>query len=212
MIDSPPLARVAKLMTAFALCRVAMTVQVGMLPCIVISTSHSSSMSEQSKGSDKPASDAAPDGGEGAAGGLSGEIGPMLKEAEEKGVKGALLSRLKKAKIGNVNLDPKIGEQQALYYIPQRNRCADYSPDEASEEGRPPALQSRATMDDEGMINVWVDLQKHLENLPHPSAQDTVSRERGIDAEGFDKCPPLNIVIFIVGSRGASLLVSRPEI
>lgn len=33
----------------------------------------------------------------------------MLKEAEEKGVKGAFLSRLKKAKIGKVNLDPEIG-------------------------------------------------------------------------------------------------------
>ena len=34
----------------------------------------------------------------------------MIHEAQEKGVKGALLSRLKKAKVGKVNLDPSIGE------------------------------------------------------------------------------------------------------
>jgi len=34
----------------------------------------------------------------------------MIHEAQEKGVKGALLSRLKKAKVGKVNLDPAIGE------------------------------------------------------------------------------------------------------
>jgi hypothetical protein len=38
------------------------------------------------------------------------DIGSMIQEAQEKGVKGALLSRLKKAKVGNVNLDPAIGE------------------------------------------------------------------------------------------------------
>ena len=37
-------------------------------------------------------------------------LGSMMKEAEEKGVKGALMSRLKKAKVGKVNLDPAIGE------------------------------------------------------------------------------------------------------
>lgn len=37
-------------------------------------------------------------------------LGSMIKEAEEKGVKGALMSRLKKAKVGKVNLDPAIGE------------------------------------------------------------------------------------------------------
>jgi hypothetical protein len=36
-------------------------------------------------------------------------LGSMIKEAEEKGVKGALLSRLKKAKVGKVNLDPSLG-------------------------------------------------------------------------------------------------------
>lgn len=38
------------------------------------------------------------------------DLGSMIHEAQEKGVKGALLSRLKKAKIGKVNLDPAIGE------------------------------------------------------------------------------------------------------
>lgn len=37
------------------------------------------------------------------------DLGSMIHEAQEKGVKGALLSRLKKAKIGKVNLDPAIG-------------------------------------------------------------------------------------------------------
>ena len=71
-------------------------------------------------------------------------------------------------------------------------------------EDEPPALSSRATVDEEGMINIWVDLQKQLTNLPHPSGQDSVGKETGIDHEGFDKCPPLNILIFIVGSRGTS--------
>jgi hypothetical protein len=52
------------------------------------------------------------------------------------------------------------------------------------------------------MINIWVDLQKQLSSLPHPSGQDSVGKETGIDHEGFDQCPPLNILIFIVGSRG----------
>jgi sterol 3beta-glucosyltransferase len=57
-------------------------------------------------------------------------------------------------------------------------------------------------MDEEGMINVWVDLQKQLASMTH--GQDDVKdlKERSIDHEGYDKCPPLNIVIFIVGSRG----------
>jgi len=43
------------------------------------------------------------------------DIGSMIQEAQEKGVKGALLSRLKKAKVGNVNLDPAIGETYTPY-------------------------------------------------------------------------------------------------
>lgn len=61
-------------------------------------------------------------------------------------------------------------------------------------------------MDEEGMINVWVDLKQQLENLPYTPA-DTAQgevREAGVDKEGYQNCPPLNIVIFIVGSRGRS--------
>jgi len=43
------------------------------------------------------------------------DIGSMIQEAQEKGVKGALLSRLKKAKVGKVNLDPAIGEAHIPY-------------------------------------------------------------------------------------------------
>ena len=42
-------------------------------------------------------------------------LGSMIKEAEEKGVKGALMSRLKKAKVGKVNLDPAIGGSRKPY-------------------------------------------------------------------------------------------------
>ena len=73
-------------------------------------------------------------------------------------------------------------------------------------EGEPPALSSRATVDEEGMINIWVDLQKQLSSLPHPSGQDSVGKETGIDHEGYDQCPPLNILIFIVGSRGTYMI------
>jgi len=45
------------------------------------------------------------------------DIGSMIQEAQEKGVKGALLSRLKKAKVGKVNLDPAIGEVILLHIL-----------------------------------------------------------------------------------------------
>jgi hypothetical protein len=57
-------------------------------------------------------------------------------------------------------------------------------------------------MDEEGMINVWVDLQKQLASMTHGQDEVKDLKERSIDHEGYDKCPPLNIVIFIVGSRG----------
>ena len=76
--------------------------------------------------------------------------------------------------------------------------------DEQESHDGPPALKSHATMDEEGMINVWVDLQKHLESMTYGKEDVKDLKERGIDQEGYDKCPPLNIVIFIVGSRGES--------
>jgi hypothetical protein len=54
------------------------------------------------------------------------------------------------------------------------------------------------------MINVWVDLQKHLSSISFDQDENKDVKERGIDQKDFDKCPPLNIVIFIVGSRGQS--------
>jgi hypothetical protein len=60
-------------------------------------------------------------------------------------------------------------------------------------------------MDEEGMINVWVDLQKHLSSISFDQDENKDVKERGIDQKDFDKCPPLNIVIFIVGSRGQSI-------
>jgi hypothetical protein len=65
-------------------------------------------------------------------------------------------------------------------------------------------------MDEEGMINVWVDLKKQLEHSPyaHEDASKVKVRETGVDKEGYQNCPPLNIVIFIVGSRGELELVS----
>ena len=59
------------------------------------------------------------------------------------------------------------------------------------------------------MINVWVDLQKQLSSMTHGPDDVKDLKERSIDQEGYDKCPPLNIVIFIVGSRGKYSYISR---
>jgi hypothetical protein len=74
--------------------------------------------------------------------------------------------------------------------------------DDMDGQDEPPALKSHATMDEEGMINVWVDLKKHLDSMTYEQDSPKSIKERGIDQEGWDNCPPLNIVIFIVGSRG----------
>lgn len=50
------------------------------------------------------------------------------------------------------------------------------------------------------MINIWVDLKKHVPDLPKDYAQPV--KEWALDDNGGEDCPPLNIVIFIVGSRG----------
>lgn len=52
------------------------------------------------------------------------------------------------------------------------------------------------------MINIWVDLKKVLPDLPADYAVPV--KEYAIDPIGSKDCPPLNIVIFIVGSRGES--------
>lgn len=55
-------------------------------------------------------------------------------------------------------------------------------------------------MESDGMINIWVDLKKALPDLPKDYARPV--KEWGVDPSGGDDCPPMNIVIFIVGSRG----------
>lgn len=51
------------------------------------------------------------------------------------------------------------------------------------------------------MINIWVDLKKALPDLPKDYARPV--KEWATDPVGAKDCPPLCIVIFIVGSRGA---------
>jgi hypothetical protein len=52
-------------------------------------------------------------------------------------------------------------------------------------------------MDDEGRIDVVLNVRKALPELPAEEAPG----EYSIGPGAFD-CPPMNIVIFIVGSRG----------
>lgn len=56
-------------------------------------------------------------------------------------------------------------------------------------------------MTDEGKINIWVDLKRSVPDLHHDYAQQV--KEYGTDPKG--PIPPLNIVIFIVGSRGETV-------
>lgn len=53
------------------------------------------------------------------------------------------------------------------------------------------------------MINIWVNLKKELPDIHKDYATEVV--EYAVDPENAEKCPPLNIVIFIVGSRGQSM-------
>ncbi|ORY31586.1 glycosyltransferase family 1 protein [Naematelia encephala] len=50
------------------------------------------------------------------------------------------------------------------------------------------------------MINIWVDLKQIVPDLPKDYARPV--KEYAIDPATAKECPPLNIVIFIVGSRG----------
>ena len=63
-------------------------------------------------------------------------------------------------------------------------------------------------MDESGNINVWVDLKKELPALSKDYARSV--KEFAVDPERSDACPPLNIVIFIVGSRGEPWLAIPP--
>ena len=55
-------------------------------------------------------------------------------------------------------------------------------------------------MSDDGMINIWVDLKRAIPDI-HENYAKSVT-EYATDPKGGEDCPPLNIVIFIVGSRG----------
>jgi sterol 3beta-glucosyltransferase len=50
------------------------------------------------------------------------------------------------------------------------------------------------------MINIWVDLKQNVPDLPKDYAKPV--QEYATDPISALDCPPLNIVIFIVGSRG----------
>jgi sterol 3beta-glucosyltransferase len=65
-----------------------------------------------------------------------------------------------------------------------------------------PNLESKASLTDEGMINIWVNLRNQVPDLPKDYARPV--QEYAVDPVGALDCPPLNVVIFIVGSRGTS--------
>ena len=73
--------------------------------------------------------------------------------------------------------------------------------DYADWSGAGPGLDSRAKVAEDGTINIWVDLKKALPDLPKDYARPV--KEWATDPERSADCPLLNIVIFIVGSRGA---------
>ncbi|WVR09693.1 hypothetical protein IAU60_006768 [Kwoniella sp. DSM 27419] len=87
---------------------------------------------------------------------------------------------VKRVKVGKVELDPDLD-------------YANYSSDG-------PGLDSKAELDDMGMINIWVNMKKPLPDLPDDYARPV--KEYAVDATDSQECPPLNIVVFIVGSRG----------
>ncbi|WVQ83693.1 hypothetical protein IAT38_005837 [Cryptococcus sp. DSM 104549] len=99
------------------------------------------------------------------------------KKKREKAEKKAGVRRVK---VGKVEVDPHID-------------YADFKSDG-------PGLDSRAVLDEMGMINIWVDLKKPLPDLPKDYARPV--KEYAVDKRAGAKCPPLYIVIFIVGSRG----------
>lgn len=123
-------------------------------------------------------------------GGSMGKGGDMGVKTLEKILK-------RKAQVGEVEIDPQIGEHTDLGSACCYSRLmVDYT--DFTEEG--PGLSSRAAMTDEGMINIWVDLKQSVPDLHKDYAVPV--KEYGTDPSGGEDCPPLNIVIFIVGSRG----------
>jgi sterol 3beta-glucosyltransferase len=66
-----------------------------------------------------------------------------------------------------------------------------------------PGMDTRAELDEGGRIDLWMDLKHELPSgaadLPEDYAVPI--QEYAVDKHATD-CPPLNIVIFLVGSRG----------
>jgi hypothetical protein len=111
------------------------------------------------------------------------------------------LSHLEKGSYGG----PKWGESKWIRRSVRSRQRAKLCPlriisDYADWTKAGPGLESRASLDAGGMINIWVDLKKVLPDLPPDYARPV--KEWATDPEESEKCPPLNIVIFIVGSRG----------
>ena len=63
-----------------------------------------------------------------------------------------------------------------------------------------PGLDSTASLQEDGTINIWVKLKQAVPELPQDYAQSV--EEVDVDPAHAAQCPPLSIVIFIVGSRG----------
>ncbi|WVQ94954.1 hypothetical protein IAU59_002044 [Kwoniella sp. CBS 9459] len=63
-----------------------------------------------------------------------------------------------------------------------------------------PGMTSHAAVDDAGQVDITLRLHRKLPELPASFSRNV--REHGVDLKDWSKCPPLNIVIFIVGSRG----------
>jgi hypothetical protein len=70
-----------------------------------------------------------------------------------------------------------------------------------------PGMDTRAELDAGGRIDLWMDLKHKLgegaTDLPEDYAAPI--KEYAVDKIAAD-CPPLNIVIFLVGSRGKHIL------
>lgn len=75
-----------------------------------------------------------------------------------------------------------------------RVECTEYSV-----LGKGLASSARVTPD--GRISIILDLKNKLPDLPHNYANPV--KEFGVDEKEYDNLPHINIVIMIVGSRGA---------
>ncbi|KAL7420673.1 hypothetical protein Q5752_004624 [Cryptotrichosporon argae] len=114
---------------------------------------------------------------------VSGAIPPPdPDEPAERDVQGKGKPKRKeseeRARLGDVTIDPSI----------------DYTRYSASG----PGLESRAELTESGLINIWVNLRQPVPLLPDGYAPSI----RPFASEPAAPCPNLNIVIFLVGSRG----------